>query len=55
MNILLVGNYKDDKQQSMERFVELLMSQLVEAEHTVRLVRPKAVLARYLRPSILKK
>jgi glycosyltransferase involved in cell wall biosynthesis len=55
VNILLVGNYLDDEQQSMIRFSHLLFTQLMESGYKVKLIRPKSVLGRHLPPGTLKK
>src|SRR5215469_8163739 len=50
MKILLLGNYSNDAQESMQRFADVLERGLIEAGHEVRLLRPRAFLGR-LRPS----
>lgn len=40
MKILLIGNYVHNRQQSMERFAELMRDLLRKAGHEVRLLRP---------------
>lgn len=49
MKILLVGNYINNRQQSMQRFAELMCQGLKEAGHEVRLVRPPVVVGRLRR------
>lgn len=46
MKILLVGNYVNSRQQSMQRFVELMYTGLKEAGHEVRLLQPPAILGK---------
>lgn len=46
MKILLIGNYENLRQQSMQRFGEMLREGLTAAGHEVRLVRPSAWLGR---------
>lgn len=46
MNILLVGNYAFDAQQSMLRFADVLERGLTQAGHTVRCIRPSIAVAR---------
>ena len=50
MNILLIANYVNDGQQSMQRFADMLELGLKQAGHTVRVVRPQPVFGR-LKPS----
>ena len=50
MKVLLLGNYANDGQESMQRFSAFMAQGLVEAGHEVRLLRPPSVLGR-LRPS----
>lgn len=50
MKILLVGNYSNNKQQSMQRFSEMLAQGLTNAGHSVRVVGPPAVLGK-LKPT----
>lgn len=50
MKILLVGNYLPDRQESMQRFANMLQIGLVELGHEVRLIRPEPFFGR-LRPS----
>lgn len=49
MRILLIGNYAKLRQESMQRFADLLRQGLVAAGHEVRLVRPPVLLGRLLR------
>ena len=49
MRILLIGNYARLRQESMQRFADLLRQGLVAAGHEVRLVRPPVLLGRLLR------
>lgn len=44
MNVLLISNYKPDKQQSMLRYAEMLQRELTERGHTVNIVHPPVVL-----------
>lgn len=48
MKVLLVGNYLGARQESMQRFAEMLRGALVEAGHEVRLTRPPLILGRFL-------
>jgi glycosyltransferase involved in cell wall biosynthesis len=50
MRVLLVGNYANDRQESMQRFANLLHTGLSEAGHEVRLLRPTPVMGR-LKPA----
>jgi glycosyltransferase involved in cell wall biosynthesis len=50
MKIVLVGNYVNDEQQSMQRFTASLERGLREAGHEVRILRPRSV-AGQLSPS----
>jgi glycosyltransferase involved in cell wall biosynthesis len=43
MKILLVGNYKNDGQESMQRFAAFMARGLMQAGHQVRSLRPRAV------------
>ena len=49
MKILLIGNYENLHQQSMQRFAEMLREGLTTAGHEVRLVRPPVWLGRLRR------
>lgn len=49
MKILLLGNYENLRQQSMQRFAEMLRAGLTAAGHEVRLVRPPVWLGRLRR------
>lgn len=49
MKILLIGNYENLRQQSMQRFAEMLREGLTAAGHEVRLVRPPVWLGRLRR------
>jgi glycosyltransferase involved in cell wall biosynthesis len=40
MKILLIGNYPNSRQQSMERFAELIRAGVADAGHEVRFMRP---------------
>jgi glycosyltransferase involved in cell wall biosynthesis len=44
MKVLVVGNYENDAQTSMQRFAALMVRGLTQAGHRVRTVRPRAVL-----------
>lgn len=46
MKILLLGNYENNRQQSMERFAEMMREGLTVAGHEVRLARPSVVFGR---------
>jgi glycosyltransferase involved in cell wall biosynthesis len=46
MKVLLVGNYVNDEQESMQRFANLLQTGLREAGHQVRLLRPTPFMGR---------
>jgi glycosyltransferase involved in cell wall biosynthesis len=50
MKVLLLGNYKYDRQESMQRFAKLLNTGLTEAGHEVRLLRATPLVGR-LRPA----
>jgi hypothetical protein len=41
MKILLVGNYLIDRQESMQRFTNLLAEGLIKVGHEVRVIRPE--------------
>ena len=49
MKVLLVGNYADDGQESMQRFALLLQRGLSEAGHQVRVSRPRPLAGRLYR------
>jgi glycosyltransferase involved in cell wall biosynthesis len=49
MKIVLVGNYRGDRQESMLRFSTLLQEGLKQAGHDVKVVRPAEIVSR-LRP-----
>ncbi|PYR93207.1 MAG: hypothetical protein DMF84_09415 [Acidobacteria bacterium] len=49
MKVLIVGNYVNNRQESMQRLAELLREGLEEEGHEVQLVRPPVLLGR-LRP-----
>jgi glycosyltransferase involved in cell wall biosynthesis len=49
MKILLVGNYENDGQESMQRFAAAMELGLKEFGHEVRLIKPRAFLGRLLR------
>ena len=44
MNILLIGNYSPDAQESMQRYTELLRAGLREAGHSVVVAAPQQIL-----------
>lgn len=46
MKILLIGNYTNSRQQSMQLFAELMHRHLSATGHDVRLVRPPVILSR---------
>jgi glycosyltransferase involved in cell wall biosynthesis len=50
MKVLLLGNYVNDGQESMQRFSTFMAQGLAEAGHEVRLLRPPPIMGR-LRPS----
>jgi len=50
MKVLLVGNYVNDEQESMQRFANLLQTGLSRAGHEVRLLRPMPFIGR-IRPA----
>jgi glycosyltransferase involved in cell wall biosynthesis len=50
MKVLLLGNYVNDGQESMQRFAAFMAKGLTQAGHEVRLLRPPAILGR-LRPA----
>lgn len=47
MKILLVGNYLNDKQESMQRFTTLMQEGLTQAGHEARVIRPAALIGRF--------
>jgi len=49
VKVLLVGNYENNRQQSMQRFAEIMRAGLAATGHEVRLVRPPVVLGRLRR------
>ena len=50
MNVLLLANYSNDGQESMQRFADFMAQGLTKAGHKVQLMRPAPVFGR-LRPS----
>jgi glycosyltransferase involved in cell wall biosynthesis len=50
MKVLLLGNYVNDGQESMQRFAAFMAKGLTQAGHEVRLLRPPSILGR-LHPS----
>ncbi len=46
MHIILIGNYPHDRQESMQRFADMLRRGLSERGHTVELIRPQPVIGR---------
>ena len=50
MKVLLLGNYLNDAQESMQRFAAFMAKGLAQAGHEVRLLRPPSILGR-LHPS----
>ena len=52
MQVLLVGNYLPDKQESMQRFARLLEVELRARGHQVRWLQPRAVLNRAGAPPV---
>jgi glycosyltransferase involved in cell wall biosynthesis len=50
MKVLLVGNYENDAQESMQRFATLMAHGLSKAGHEVRTLRPPSLVGR-LRPA----
>lgn len=50
MRVLLVSNYLNDAQESMQRFAALMEKGLIQAGHDVRTLRPQNIVGR-LRPS----
>jgi glycosyltransferase involved in cell wall biosynthesis len=50
MRVLLLGNYANDEQESMQRFAAFLERGLTRAGHEVRLLRPASIVGQ-LRPS----
>lgn len=46
MRVLLIGNYANNKQESMQRFAELMSRLLAQCGHEVRLVVPRARLGK---------
>lgn len=55
MKILLVGNYLPDRQESMQRFAEMMEQELSHAGHEVRLIRPVVKLGKFSWPNKLQK
>ncbi len=51
MRILLIGNYVSDRQESMQRFANLLANGLIQYGHEVILIRPEPVFGK-LKPTI---
>ncbi len=49
MRVLLIGNYVNDRQESMQRFADFLADGLRRAGHQVRLLKPPAVVGRLWR------
>lgn len=47
MKILLVGNYLNDAQESMQRFTTLMQQGLIQAGHEVRVIRPPVLISRF--------
>ena len=50
MKVLLLGNYVNDGQESMQRFAAFMAQGLTQAGHEVRLLRPPSIVGQ-LRPS----
>lgn len=50
MKILLISNYQPDRQESMQRFANMLQTGLAQLGHEVRLIRPEPFFGR-VRPS----
>jgi glycosyltransferase involved in cell wall biosynthesis len=50
MRVLLLGNYENDGQESMQRFAGFMEQSLTQAGHEVRLAKPRALFGQ-LRPS----
>jgi len=48
MKIMLIGNYVNSRQQSMQRFADLMLQGLSGAGHEVRLVTPPVILGRLI-------
>ncbi|MBD2164350.1 glycosyltransferase family 4 protein [Calothrix membranacea FACHB-236] len=48
MKILLIGNYKPDGIQSMDRFTSMLENHLTQFKHQVRVLRPQPVFGRMI-------
>ncbi len=55
MKILLIGNYLQDKQESMLRFADVMEQELTQAGHEVRQIRPKPKLGKFTWPKKLEK
>ncbi len=49
MKILLIGNYPADRQESMQRYADLLLQQLRARGHAVTLLSPAALFGRFAR------
>jgi glycosyltransferase involved in cell wall biosynthesis len=43
MKVLLVGNYSSDKQQSMQRFADMMSQGLRQLGHETRVIKPEAI------------
>jgi glycosyltransferase involved in cell wall biosynthesis len=50
MKVLLLGNYLPDRQESMQRFSNVMEQELSQAGHVVRLVRPTEKLGKFSWP-----
>lgn len=50
IHLVLVGNYLRDRQESMERFAQILVSELPQHDITVQLMQPQLVFARWGAP-----
>jgi glycosyltransferase involved in cell wall biosynthesis len=46
MKVLLLGNYVNDRQESMQRFAAFMAQGLIQAGHEVRLLRPPSIVGR---------
>jgi glycosyltransferase involved in cell wall biosynthesis len=52
LNVLLVGNYEPDNQESMERFCSLMADGLRKQKINVQIIKPKPIFARIVDPGL---
>ena len=55
MKLLLVSNYLPDRQESMQRYSQLLYNGLTERGYTVKIIRPAEIIGKFPWPNKLKK